>query len=257
MNPRPFILEETNWKTVQETDYEVAILPWGATEAHNFHLPYGTDNIQNEFITAEAAKLAWNRGAKVVVLPNVPFGVNCQQLDIKLTINLNPSTQLQILKDVCNSLNGQGIKKLVILNGHGGNDFKQMIRELSAEFQDMFIGQVHWFAIDPHWEDYFEDSGDHAGEMETSIMLKIVPDWVLPLSEAGQGKSKKLKFKARQEGWFWAPREWTKVTTDTGIGNPKKATVEKGEAYLNKVIAKFSDFIVEIAETNLKKKYKD
>lgn len=257
MNPKPFILSETNWKTVKDTDYEVAILPWGATEAHNYHLPYGTDNIQNEFITAEAAKLAWDRGAKVTVLPNIPFGVNCQQLDIPLTINLNPSTQFKILLDVCTALNGQGIKKLVILNGHGGNDFKQMIRELSAEFSDMFIGQINWFAIDPHWDKYFEESGDHAGEMETSIMMKIAPDWVLPLSEAGSGKSKKLKLKAKQEGWFWAPREWTKVTQDTGIGNPAKSTVEKGEAYLNKVIAKLSDVFVELSATDLKKKYKD
>lgn len=257
MNPRPFILEETNWKTVKNTDYEVAILPWGATEAHNYHLPYGTDSIQNEFITAEAAKLAWDRGAKIVVLPNIPFGVNCQQLDIKLTINLNPSTQFQILHDVASSLNGQGIKKLILLNGHGGNDFKQIIRELSNKFPEMLIGQINWYMIDPHWEKYFEDSGDHAGEMETSIMMNIVPDWVLPLSEAGDGKSKKLKFKARNEGWFWAPREWTKVTKDTGIGNPAKSTIEKGEAYLNKVISSLSDFLVEFAETKIKDKYVD
>ena len=255
MDPRPFILAETNWKTVKETEYEVAILPWGATEAHNYHLPYGTDSIQNEFIAAEAASLAWDRGAKVAILPNIPFGVNCQQLDIKLTINLNPSTQFQILRDVVSSLNGQGIKKFVILNGHGGNDFKQMIRELSAEFPEMFIGQIHWFSVDPHWDKYFEDSGDHAGEMETSIMMRVAPDWVLPLSESGDGSSKKLKFQARQEGWFWAPREWTKVTADTGIGNPAKSTVEKGEAYLNKVIAKISDFIVELSKTDLRDKY--
>jgi len=257
MDPRPYILQETNWKTVRETDYEVAVLPWGATEAHNYHLPYGTDNIQNEFIISEAAKLAWDRGAKIMVLPNIPFGVNCQQLDIKLTINVNPSTQAFILRDIVDSLYGQEIKKLVLLNGHGGNDFKQMIRELSAEFTDMFIGQMNWYTVDPHWNKYFEDTGDHAGEMETSIMMKIVPDWVLPLSEAGDGKAKKLKFKSRQEGWFWAPREWTKVTEDTGIGNPSLSTVEKGEAYLNKVIAKISDFLVELAETNLKDKYID
>jgi creatinine amidohydrolase len=255
MDPRPFILAETNWKTVKDTEYEVAVLPWGATEAHNYHLPYGTDSIQNDFIAAESASLAWDRGAKVAVLPNIPFGVNCQQLDIKLTINLNPSTQFQILRDVASSLNGQGIKKLIILNGHGGNDFKQMIRELSAEFPEMFIGQIHWFVVDPHWDKYFEDSGDHAGEMETSIMMRIVPEWVLPLSEAGDGSSKKLIFKAREEGWLWAPREWTKVTADTGIGNPAKSTVEKGEAYLNKVIAKISDFMVELSAADIKDRY--
>ncbi|MCG8307298.1 MAG: creatininase family protein [Cytophagales bacterium] len=255
MDPRSFILSETNWKTVKETDYEVAILPWGATEAHNYHLPYGTDNIQNEFITAEAARRAWGRGAKVVVLPNIPYGVNCQQLDIKLTINLNPSTQFQILMDIVSALNGQGIKKLVILNGHGGNDFKQMIRELSGKHPEMFIGQINWYSVDPNWETYFEDSGDHAGEMETSIMLNIVPDWVLPLSEAGNGKARRLKLKARQEGWFWAPREWMKVTSDTGIGDPAKSTEQKGEAYLNKVIAKISDVIVELAGIDLQDKY--
>ena len=257
MKPRPFILSETNWKTIRETAYEAAILPWGATEAHNYHLPYGTDNIQNEYIVSEAAKLAWDRGAKICVLPNIPFGVNCQQLDIKLTININPSTQFQILNDIVDALNGQGIKKLVILNGHGGNDFKQMIRELCGKFPEMFIGQISWYLVEPHWENYFDDSGDHAGEMETSIMQKIVPDWVLPLSEAGDGKAKKLKLKARQEGWFWSPREWTMVTKDTGIGNPEKSTVKKGEAFLNKVITKISDFLVEVSVIDLQSKYTD
>ena len=257
MDPRPFVLSETNWKTVKNTNYELAVLPWGATEAHNYHLPYGTDNIQNEYIAIESAKLAWEHGAKVSVLPNIPFGVNCQQLDIKLTININPSTQFQILKDIASALNVKGIKKLVILNGHGGNDFKQMIRELSAEFPGMFIGQINWYLVDPHWEKYFEDSGDHAGEMETSIMMNIAPDWVSPLSEVGDGKAKKLKFKGRREGWFWAPREWTKVTKDTGIGNPEKATTEKGAAYLNQVIPKIADFLVELAGTDLQNKYVD
>ncbi|NJN28202.1 MAG: creatininase family protein [Cyclobacteriaceae bacterium] len=257
MDPRAFILQETNWKTVKATDYQVAILPWGATEAHNYHLPYGTDNIQNDFIAAESAKMAWDRGAKVIVLPNIPFGVNCQQLDIKLTINLNPSTQFEILKDIVSSLYGQGIKKLLVLNGHGGNDFKQMIRELSALFPHMFICQVHWFMVDPHWDKYFEDLGDHAGEMETSIMMKIAPSWVLPLEAAGSGKAKKLKYRGRKEGWLWAPREWTKVTDDTGIGDPARSAVEKGEAYLSKVISKISDFLVELSETDSSEKYID
>ena len=52
MNARPYLIAETNWKSVQETSYEVAVLPWGATEAHNYHLPYATDNLQNEGISA-------------------------------------------------------------------------------------------------------------------------------------------------------------------------------------------------------------
>src|SRR5690348_739163 len=82
--PRPFVLAETTWKTVDPTPYEVAILPWGATEAHNYHLPYATDNIQSELVAIRAAERAWARGARAVVLPTIPFGVNTTQLDIKL-----------------------------------------------------------------------------------------------------------------------------------------------------------------------------
>src|SRR4029079_13150966 len=85
---RPYVLAESTWKQVDPTPYAVAILPWGATEAHNYHLPYATDNIQADQVAIRAAGVAWDRGARVVVLPAVPFGVNTTQLDIKLCINV-------------------------------------------------------------------------------------------------------------------------------------------------------------------------
>ena len=99
MPGRPYILSETNWKAVRTTEFEVAVLPWGATEAHNYHLPYGTDNIQNDHVAAAAAGRAWDAGARVIVLPGMPFGVNTGQLDVVLDINMNPSTQLAVLGD--------------------------------------------------------------------------------------------------------------------------------------------------------------
>ena len=76
MAGRPYILAETNWKAVRGTRYDVAILPWGATEAHNYHLPYGTDVIETDAVAAESARRAWDRGARVLALPCVPFGIN-------------------------------------------------------------------------------------------------------------------------------------------------------------------------------------
>src|SRR3982751_3530789 len=73
---RPYILAESTWKTVDATPFEVAVLPCGAPEAHNYHLPYATDTIQCDALAAEGARIAWERGAKVIVLPTVPFGVN-------------------------------------------------------------------------------------------------------------------------------------------------------------------------------------
>ncbi|HKA06469.1 MAG TPA: creatininase family protein [Gemmataceae bacterium] len=253
MPPRPYILAETNWKAVKSTQFDVAVLPWGATEAHNYHLPYATDNIQCDHIAAEAARRAWDAGARVVVLPTVPFGVQTGQLDIPLCLNLNPSTQAAILADIAKSLDGQGIRKLVILNGHGGNDFRQMIRELQPQVR-VFLCAVNWYkVVDP--KPYFTDLGDHAGEMETSVMLHIAPDLVLPLAEAGDGRERKPKISGMREGWAWAPRQWTKVTADTGIGNPKAATSEKGAAYFAAVTERVCQFLIDVAAMDVARLY--
>ncbi|MDJ1491983.1 creatininase family protein [Cytophagaceae bacterium DM2B3-1] len=254
MPPRPYILAETNWKTVKETSYEVVILPWGATEAHNYHMPYGTDNFQCDYVAAESARVAWEKGAKVVVLPTIPFGVNTGQLDITLDINMMPSTQMAILKDVVDVLARQGIPKLVILNGHGGNNFQQMLRELQALYPTVFLCTIHWFRV-IDGRNYFDDPGDHAGAMETSAMMHIAPDWVLDLSEAGDGSSKPFKIKGFQEGWAWAQREWSKVTADTGVGNPYESTPEKGKKYLDAVTEKIGGFLVELSAADAKNMY--
>jgi creatinine amidohydrolase len=242
---RPYLLAETTWKTVRDTAYEVAVLPWGATEAHNYHLPYATDVIESDHIAAEAARLAWAQGAKVIVLPTVPFGVNTGQLDIRLDINMNPSTQAAVLRDVVDALSRQGIPRLVVLNGHGGNDFRQMLRELQPQFPNVFLCTLHWFRVVDE-RAFFEDTGDHAGEAETSLMQYLAPHLVLPLSEAGDGAARQFKVAGLREGWVWAQRAWSQVTADTGVGNPARATPEKGQRYFEAITQKIATFLVEL-----------
>lgn len=253
-NSRPYVLAETNWKSVKETDYKVAILPWGATEAHNYHLPYGTDNVQAEQIAIESAKIAWENNAKVVVLPTIPFGVNTGQTDITLCMNMNPSTQYAILKDVVQVLNFNQINKLVILNSHGGNHFKQFIRELSIEFPDIFVCSLNWWQVSDSGN-YFDEPGDHAGELETAVMMHYKPNLVLPLSEAGSGSAKNFKIKGLKNGWVTAQRKWTDVTDDTGVGNPMMATKEKGIRFLEVITQKIADFFKELDEIDIDNMY--
>lgn len=253
-NIRPYVLADTNWKSVMETNYTVAVLPWGATEAHNYHLPYATDNFQAEYVAIEAAKKAWDKEAKVVVLPTIPFGVNTGQMDISLCMNINPSTQYAVLKDIVEVLNGHNIQKLVIINSHGGNNFKQMIRELSLDFPNVFVCSINWWqAVNP--TAYFDEPGDHAGELETSAMLHIAPHLVLPLNEAGNGSAKKFKIKGLKEGWVSAQRQWTQVTEDTGVGNPKLATHEKGNTFLKVVVQNIADFFEELHHADVNNMY--
>jgi creatinine amidohydrolase len=255
MTARPYILAECTWKTVDATPYEVAVLPWGATEAHNYHLPYATDTIQCDELAAEAARLAWERGAKIIVLPTVPFGVNTGQLDIKLCLNMNPATQAALLADLVHALEVQGLRKLVILNGHGGNDFRQMIRELQPRTR-VFLSSINWYKIGDA-RAIFADLGDHAGELETSVMMHVAPQLVRPLSEAGDGRERRWSIRGLREGWAWAPRRWTQVTADTGTGNPALASPDKGRRYAGIVTSTVADYMVELANADLANLYVD
>jgi creatinine amidohydrolase len=253
---RPYILIEANWKNLRDQPVELAVLPWGATEAHNYHLPYGTDVFEADAIAGEAGRLAWEAGAKVMILPTVPFGVNTGQHDIKLDLNMNPSTQAAVLSDLIEVLERQGIYKLLILNSHGGNDFKPMLRELGLEFQNMFLSTCNWFeAVDR--SPFFDQPGDHADEMETSLMLHLQPDLILPLSEAGDGREKKPKIAGLREGWAWSERRWSEITADTGVGNPKAATPEKGQNYFEAVTQKVAELMTDIAGADIHNLYED
>lgn len=254
MTMRPYILAETNWKALKDATFDMAILPWGATEAHNYHLPYATDTIEADAIAAEAARHAWDRGAKPIVLPTVPFGVNTGQSDIYLDINLNPSTQFAVLSDVITVLNRQGIKKLLIFNSHGGNDFKPLVRELGLKFPEMFICFSNWFQSMER-SNYFQEDGDHAEEMETSLLLYLKPQLVLPKESWGQGKSKGFKIKAFSEGWVWAERKWSQISEDTGVGNPAHATKEKGERFFKDVANKMGELFFDLCKADVSDLY--
>ncbi len=253
--PRPWIIAETNWKQVKATRYEVAVLPWGATEAHNWHLPYATDNIQVEAIAAEAGRLAWEAGAKVAVLPTIPFGVQTGQLDIPFCINMNPSTQMAVLEDVIGSLEGVGVPKLVVLNGHGGNDFKQMLRELQARHPKVFLCTVSWFQAD-RGDGIFDIIGDHADERETSLILHLTPALVLPKEDWGPGTDNPWTLPAMRERWAWAQRAWTQATNDTGSGDPQHATAEKGARYFERLSHKIGTFFTDLAAADAGEMYR-
>jgi creatinine amidohydrolase len=87
------------------------------------------------------------------------------------------------------------------------------------------------------------------------MLMHFAPNLVSPLSEAGDGKAKKFKVAGLREGWAWAPREWTRVTEDTGVGNPAKATAEKGGRFLEAATEKIGGFLVELAAADLGSMY--
>ena len=236
----------------KDEKYDVVILPWGAIEPHNFHLPYLTDCILPHDIAVDAAQLARERaGIHCMVMPPVPFGAhNPGQRDLPFCIHTRQITRQYILEDIAASLYNQGIRRLVILGGHGGNDFKGMIRDLYIDYPDFLILATNWFEI-ISGKDFFEaEIDDHAGESETSVMMYYHPELV-KLNEAGNGEVKNFAIPSLNKKIAWTPRHWDKASTSSGIGDPRKASVEKGRDYAHAVIEKLADLFIDITKHKL------
>jgi creatinine amidohydrolase len=249
--PPPWKLQHLTHHTVRNSKYDVALLPIGACEPHNLHLPYGTDNYESELVSDRVCEAAWNLGAKVIQLPTLPYGVQSNMLDVPLAINVYPTTMFAILKDIADSLQGHGIRKLILFNGHGGNDFlKPFIREMSGR-SSVFISVIDWWRVGKdHYDDIFTHGDDHAGELETSVMLALLPELV-HLENAMDGASKPTRFDAVNKGWVSISRPWRLLTESTGVGNPAQATKEKGERYLSIVIPRLAQYIAELSKADV------
>ena len=248
---KPWKLSELSHKHVREQQYEVAMLPIGACEPHNMHLPYGTDAYESELVGDRVCDKAVRGGAKVIMLPTIPYGVQSNMLDIPLAINVYPSTLFAYLKDIVDSLERHGILKLVIFNSHGGNDFlKPFIREMSGRSK-VFICVIDWWRVGKDvYGEIFENADDHAGEMETSVMLALKGDLV-KLSDAMDGSFKTTQFEAVNKSWVSISRPWSGLTESTGVGDPRKATREKGEQYLGVVVPRLANFLVELSNSDV------
>src|SRR5207248_3894500 len=109
---REWVLAEQNHAGVRARRWEAAVLPFGATEPHSLHMPYGTDNFQVEELGRRACGWAWQAGGRDALLPTVPYGVNTNHLQIPgaLACSVTPTTLLALLTDLVDSLERQGVR---------------------------------------------------------------------------------------------------------------------------------------------------
>jgi creatinine amidohydrolase len=242
------VLAEMTHAAVRSGQWEAAVLPFGATEPHNLHMPYGTDNYQVDIIGRKATEYAFQRGAKVLLLPTVPFGVNTNFLNITgaVACSVTPTTLLRILTDLVESMERQGIRKLVLLNGHGGNELKPLMRELHHRSK-VFLCLCDWFRMaKDFYPTIFEQPGEHADEVETSLGLAFFPELV-HLQQADAGQENPTRLDAINRGWIGITRPWHLATTNTGMGDPRSATAEKGRRLMDAVVNRLGQFLVDLA----------
>jgi creatinine amidohydrolase len=256
---RSWKLSETNYGVVKGRRYEVAVLPFGATEPHNLHLPYGIDTIEGNAVGEKICEEARCRGADVILLPTIPYGTQSNQAKFPFAMNVYPTTLLAVTHDLVESLERTGVRKIVLLNSHGGNDLKWILRELHGRTTaHLFL--CNWYTVCKDvFGDIFEQSDDHAGEMETSFALAHCPELVARNADgsfaADEGRAAPNRFEAINRGWVSITRPWHLLTTNGGVGNPHAATSDKGRRFMELLVERLAPFLVELSKAEIDERF--
>ena len=243
-------LQELTYRVVRERQFEVAVLPIGSTEVHGLHVPYGSDALHAGAIADRCCEAAHRMGAKVVLLPTIPYGSDSNLLKFPLTIHVGQPVLDAIVTEIVRSLEVHHLRKLVLFNGHGGNDFKPLLRELFGK-TPVFVALVDWWKVGADQAPaIFEKTGDHADEMETSVGLALFPDLV-HIEDADDGATRATRFEAINKGWVQLTRPWHLLTRNAGVGDPRAASAEKGERFVGLVVERMSRFLKELSDARM------
>jgi creatinine amidohydrolase len=213
----------------------LAVLPVGSLEQHGPHLPTITDTRTAWEAAIRGARLASARGVPVVVLPGLWTGMSEHHLPFGGTISLTYAEFHGVLTGIVRSLRALGFGRLLIVNGHGGNEqpLSVAVRELAVAFGMAVVAVSPWDAAAPRILPLMETAGGpmHACEAEASVMLAMAPDTVRPdrFEEAVRQAPPAVRGRAPfTRFWSFAER-----APATGVrGDPRPATADKGERML-------------------------
>jgi creatinine amidohydrolase/Fe(II)-dependent formamide hydrolase-like protein len=256
MKMRSYYLGELTWVDVKEflTKHNVVIVPVGSCEQHGPHLPMDTDAYDAFWLSMKAAEKA----QCALVAPPIYYGVSIHHMDFHGTATLTPLTLEQLAYEVACSLTKHGFKKILFENGHGGNT-----PALEAAAQRIKMDTNAFVAIDtvsliPDFiEKYIETPYDaHAGEFETSTTLanreNLVVKERIKKPKITFPKSKYTKIGLKETGPKVSWSFGTKEISETGvIGDPTKATKEKGEKAWKLAIERLADLLIDLDEMKL------
>jgi creatinine amidohydrolase/Fe(II)-dependent formamide hydrolase-like protein len=251
MKMRSYYLGELTWVDVKEflEEHDVAVVPVGSCEQHGPHLPIDTDAYDAFWLSLKAAEKA----RCALVAPPIYYGLSSHHMDFPGTVTLNPHTLEQLAYEVAYSLIKHGFKKILFENGHGGNSpaLESAAQRIKAD-TNAFVAIDTVSLIPDFLEKSIETSYDaHAGEFETSTTLANRENFVVkerikkPKITLPKSKYTKIGLKETGPKVSWSFR--TKEVSETGvIGDPTKASKEKGEAAWKLAIERLADLLTEL-----------
>jgi creatinine amidohydrolase/Fe(II)-dependent formamide hydrolase-like protein len=255
---RRHLLGELRWPEAERRfgEVDLALLPVGAIEQHGPHLPLDTDAFDADYLARRVAEGCSD--PKPLVLPLLPYGVSYHHDDFPGTISVSNEALSRMVYDIGLSCARNGVTKLVIVNGHGGNSATlkyaaQMINRDANIFTCVDTGE----SSDVDLDRICETSNDvHAGEIETSTSLAIRPDLVdMPRAEpfVPRFSSRYLDFTAKRSvEWF---ARTARISPNGVLGDPTRATAEKGARLWEVMIANLVEFVEELKGMTLDEIY--
>ena len=179
---------------------------------------------------------------KSFILPVISYGVSFEHLPM-FNVSLRNSTLSDLLCEVCASLSGQGIKEIIFINGHHGNT--GVLQYISQNLDAKFSTGFGIFAIN-YWNGMHREL-DHAGEVETSLLLAISPNLVR-MDKAEPNLRKLSKSRIAYSSITTIPGSFPKVTGNGIWGDPRSASKEKGETLLNEIVGNLVHIISELPQ---------
>jgi creatinine amidohydrolase len=237
------LLEEMNAVQVKRNINEktIAILVFGACENHGDHMPFGSDFI---FPIELAKRIAGKLDKKnSIILPAIPYGVSLHHNEFQMTMSLEPQTLVRVIEDLFRSIIKNGIRRILIINGHDGNiaPIEIAARTIKDKHPEAVISclEAWWILVGEITRGLFEvwHGLGHGGEAETSAMLAVRPDLVHLDSAPKEIIPKLPTDKIRI---YWKFNE----LTDTGAtGAPQKASVVKGQQAIEALVDTTVSFV--------------
>jgi creatinine amidohydrolase/Fe(II)-dependent formamide hydrolase-like protein/7-cyano-7-deazaguanine synthase in queuosine biosynthesis len=253
-----FALGLMTWQEAERKleDVDIALLPVGSIEQHGPHLPLDTDAFDAEYLALEVAKAC--QSPRPVVFPLIPYGVSYHHSDFGGTLSVSPETLSRLVYEIGMSAAQQGILKLLIINGHGGNGpalhfAAQMINRDAHIFTCVDTGE----SSDTDIEGLVETPNDvHAGEIETSTALATRPDLVnLKAAErfVPRFSSRYMNFSSKRSvGWY---AHVARISSNGVLGDPTCASRDKGKKIWEVMIKNLVEFVEDLKDMSLDEIY--
>ena len=247
------ILEEMTIDDVRAFKPQVVVLPLGSTEPHGPHLPYGTDTFQVAHVCRNGVIAANAKGARALLYPALPITNNANFRKFPFACRIGVRTLMSAIVDIVTQCKEDGVMKVVIVNGHGGNPgaISAALREMAGMDGMPFVCVAEGL-YGPGFKDPIEHPSDHAGEYETSRIMDLRPDLVRK-DKLKNNPIGKLRVPALKAANFVRP--WHLYLPASAGGETRKSSAAKGRAIHAEMSKNLAQLLVELSKAKLDKRF--